>query len=182
MVSPIMDFQPCLYWGIIYWEHSCSQLYPEEFNTIFEKRVRKDMKVKVDYLHFGWLDFVDGYHKAVKKAPYSIYGIIAFLESKCEDKVLGLGLLERFYKSCHAYTHGSIQTAKYPILHYFEISAMLYFIIRETFLLLCNEMKAEAMVEGQDIISMIDRDFNILNEQYEIRSTERFEKYYKPGS
>lgn len=163
-------------------EYSCSQLYPEEFNTIFEKRVRKDMKAKVDYLHFGWMDFVDGYHKTVKKTPYSIYGIIAFLESKCEDKVLGLGLLERFYKSCHAYTHGSIQTAKYPILHYFEISAMLYYIIRKTFLLLCNEMKAESMVEGQDIISMIDRDFNILNEQYEIRSTERFENYYNPGS
>ena len=59
---------------------------------------------------------------------------------------------------------------------------MLYFIIRETYLLLCNEKKVESMIEGQDIISMIDRDFNILHKQYEIRSTEKFDRYYNLGS
>lgn len=55
---------------------------------------------------------------------------------------------------------------------------MLYFIARETFLLLCNEKKVDTMIEGMDIISMLDRDFNVLYEQYEIRSTDKFEKYY----
>lgn len=162
-------------------QYSCSRTYPEEFNVLFEKRDCQASKARADYLHFGWVDFIDGYHKTVRKYPYSIYGIFTFLKDKNEDKVLGLEWLERFYKSCHAYTHGSIQTAKYPVLHYFEISIMLYFIIRETFLLLCKEKKVEAMIEGQDIIFMIDRDFNIIYKQYEIRSTERFERYYNLG-
>lgn len=162
-------------------EYSCRRSYPEEFNVLFEKRSCKEIKVKADYLHFGWVDFIDGYHNVVKKVPYSINGIITFLENNSKGRILGLEQLRAFYKTCHAYTHGSIQTAKYPVLHYFEISTMLYFVIRETFLLLCNENEIEAMVEEQDIISMADRDFHIMHEQYEIRSTERFEEYYKPG-
>lgn len=34
-------------------EYSCRQTYPKEFNTLFEKRVRQDLKVRADYLHFG---------------------------------------------------------------------------------------------------------------------------------
>ncbi len=67
------------------------------------------------------------------------------------------------------------------MLHYFEISIMLYFVIRKSFLLLCKEKKVETMINGQNIISMIDRDFDVLYYQYSIRSTENFEKYYKNG-
>ena len=81
----------------------------------------------------------------------------------------------------HAYTHGSIQTARYPVLHYFEISIMLYLVIRQTFLLLCKEKEVEPMIDGQDIISMIDRDFDILYDQYLNRSTENFDRYYNLG-
>ena len=158
-----------------------SQTYSEEFNVLFEKRNRKELKAKGDYLHFGWVDFIDGYHKVVKKLPYSVYGIITFLKDKNRDKISELERLEFFYKSCHAYTHGSIQAAKYPVLHYFEISIMLYYIIRDTFLLICGEKGVEALVNGEDIISMIDRDFKILYGQYEIRSTDLFERYYSSG-
>lgn len=89
--------------------------------------------------------------------------------------------LEDFYRSCHAYTHGSIQTAKYPVLHYFEISIMLYYVIRDTFLLICREKGTEALVNGEDIVSMIDRDFEVLYGQYKIRSTDMFERYYALG-
>lgn len=157
-------------------EYSCNRTYSKDFNRLFEKRVCQSSKSKADYLHFGWLDHVDGYHKKVKKMPYSVYGIVAFLKNG--DSILGLEWLENFYKSCHAYTHGSIQTAKYPVLHYFEISMMLYFVMRNTFLLLCKEKKADNMIGECDIISMIDRDFCILNNQYQMRSTENFEKYY----
>ncbi len=156
-------------------EYSCSQTYPEEFNALFEKRVRQDLKDRADYLHFGWVDFIDGYHKEVKKLPYSIYGIITFFKAKKEVGILELELLGDFYKSCHAYTHGSIQTAKYPLLHYFEISIMLYHVIRGTFLLMCREKGVEALVDGSDVIAMIDRDFEVFYEQYKTRSTERVE-------
>lgn len=156
-------------------EYSCRQTYPKEFNALFEKRVCQDSKARADYLHFGWVDFIDKYHKITKKFPYSIYGIITFLKAKNEDRILELEQLESFYKSCHAYTHGSIQTAKYPELHYFEISIMLYYVVRGTFLLMCREKGVEALVDGSDVISMIDRDFAVLHEQYKTRSTEMFE-------
>lgn len=156
-------------------EYACRQTYPKKFNALFEKRVCQDSKAKADYLHFGWVDFIDKYHKAVKKFPYSVYGIITFLKDENEDRILELELLEDFYKSCHAYTHGSIQTAKYPLLHYFEISIMLYYVMRGTFLLMCKEKGVEALIDGNDVIPMIDRDFEVLYEQYKIRSTEMFE-------
>lgn len=163
-------------------EYSCNQAYPEEFHVLFKKRFCPKSKVKADFLHFGWVDVIDGYHDIAKNSPYSIYGIITFLKDKNKDRSIEIEWLEQFYKSCHAYTHGSIQIAKYPVLHYFEISIMLYFIIRGTFLLLCKEKKAETMIDGQGIISMIDRDFEVLCSQYNLRSTETFERYYNSGS
>lgn len=162
-------------------EFSCNQLYPKEFNTLFEKRINKNVKAKADYIHFGWVDNIDGYHKVVKKSPYSVYGIITFLKHRYEDRISELECLERLYKSCHAYTHGSIQISKYPVLHYFEISLILYFIIRSTFLLLCEEKRVKSLDDEQDIISMLDRDFKILYNQYISRSTERFDRYYNLG-
>lgn len=156
-------------------EYSCRHAYPKEFNELFKKRYRQDLKVRADYLHFGWVDFIDKYHKIAKKFPYSVYGILTFLKTKDEDRIFELEQLESFYKSCHAYTHGSIQAAKYPVLHYFEISIMLYYVVRGTFLLVCKEKGVEALVDENDVISMIDRDFEVLYEQYKIRSTEMFE-------
>ena len=40
---------------------------------------------------------------------------------------------------------------------------------------MCGENGVEALVDGNNVISMIDRDFEVLHEQYKIRSTERFE-------
>ncbi len=163
-------------------QYSCDNKYPHEFKQLFEKRMCNRSKATSDFLHFGWVDYIDEFHKVVKKFPYSVYGIITFLKIENEGKNLGLECLEGFYKSCHAYTHGSIQIAKYPVLHYFEISIMLYLIIRQTFLLLCGEQEEEPVIEGQDIIPMIDRDFEILYNQYQKRSTESFEEYYHFGS
>ena len=39
---------------------------------------------------------------------------------------------------------------------------MLYYVIRDTFLLICGEKGVEALVNGDDIISMIDRDFAVI--------------------
>ena len=163
-------------------EYSCHRTYSKEFNAMFKKRLCQMSKGKAGFLHFGWVDYIDGYHEVVEKSPYSVYGIISCLKDENKDKNAELKWLEDFYRSCHAYTHGSIQITKYPVLHYFEISIMLYFIIRETFILLCKEKKVETIIEGHNLISMIDRDFSILYNQYERRSTERFDKYYNIGS
>lgn len=157
----------------------CSQKYPEEFYVLFKARSYKNSKSRNDYLHFGWVDFIDEYHSVVKKAPYSVYGLITFLKNKNKDKILEIEQLERLYKLCHAYTHGNVQMAVYPLLHYFEILIMLYHVIRGTFLLLCNENGTESKIGGIDVISMIDRDFKILFEQYMNRSTEKFEENKK---
>jgi len=93
-------------------------------------------------------------------------------------KISELEELEHFYKSCHIYTHGNTQIIKYPILHYFEISIMLYYIIRNTFLLLCKENETKIAINELDIIALIDRDFEILYKQYSKRSTKNFENYY----
>lgn len=127
------------------------------------------------------MTLIDSYHNVVKKSPYSVYGIINFLKDQYKECISELEWLEMFYKSCHAYTHGSIQMSKYPVLHYFEISIMLYFIIRRTFVLLCEEKGVKPLVDEVDIISMLDREFQLLFKQYESRSTERFEAYYDVG-
>lgn len=38
--------------------------------------------------------------------------------------------------------------------------------------------KTGVVIAEQDIISMIDRDFEVLYNQYQKRSTENFDKYY----
>lgn len=82
-------------------EYSCHREYPKEFDELFEQRNHRKSKAKADFLHFGWVDRIDGYHNTVKKIPYSIYGILAFLKGKDEDRVFELGQLEDFYQSCY---------------------------------------------------------------------------------
>lgn len=153
----------------------CSQKYPKEFMDLFEKRRKREMNNKVDYLHYGWLDWVDGYHDTVKQAPYSMNGMIAYLKnclpSKKQDE---LSKLQYFYKMCHGYTHGSVQGAIYPELHYFEISIMLYYAIRNIFVMLCHKYSEEFTINGADVVVMADRDMVELLRQYEDR-IEKFE-------
>ena len=67
-------------------EYSCHRKYPDEFNVLFKKCICLKAKAKADFLHFGWVDNIEEYHKTVKKFPYSVYGIIAFLKEKNKDK------------------------------------------------------------------------------------------------
>ena len=76
---------------------------------------------------------------------------------------------------CHGYTHGSVQGAIYPELHYYEISIMLYYAVRNTFVMLCYKHNEELAINGVDVIAMVDRDIVELLGQYEERSTEKFE-------
>ena len=41
---------------------------------------------KVAYMHYGWLDWVEGYHDIVNQTPYSMNGMIAYLKNSVYGK------------------------------------------------------------------------------------------------
>lgn len=155
----------------------CRQSYPEEFIELYN--IRKDLNTnsKVNYLHYGWLDSISDYEPQ-NTSRYSIYGILRYLKdnSRSNDE---LAIIERLYKMCHGYTHGSSVHMKYPLLQYFEISIMVYFVIKSVFSNIHLELKREMLNEDRELIDILDRDFKTLYGQYEKRSTDNFELYYK---
>lgn len=156
----------------------CSQKYPEEFNKLYEQRRNQSSKSKVDYLHYGWLDSILAYN-STSNHRYSIYGIFDYLESESNGTQFNsLNDIKRLYKMCHGYTHGSAIHVKYPLLQYFEISMMLYYVVRNVFTEICNISNIDIPDNEPNIAEIVDRDFAILKEQYRIRSTENFDLYY----
>lgn len=152
----------------------CSQKYPARLNILYTQRKHKLSKNKTDFLHYGWLDSIGNYNTKVKN-KYSIYGVFDYLTNN-NDNVLNDIL--HFYKMCHGYTHGSSIHVKYPLLQYFEISIMLYYVLRHTFIVICDKSSINVSGDEPDIIKILDRDFNILRNQYNIKSTENFDSYY----
>lgn len=162
-------------------EKSCvSQSYSDEFNDLFLNRVNQSHKNKVDYLHFGWVDCVSDYHQIVKYRPYSINGIVTYLRSiyNQEDETF-LNNLNELFKMCHGYTHGNIGHSRYPILHYFEISMMLYGTLSHTYLIVCEALKQDTKINDIDIVSELNQAYGILAQQYNKTTTENFEYYYQ---
>ena len=157
----------------------CEQEYPDEFNYLFDNRISKFGKNKVNYLHYGWVDDIPNYHTIVKSNPYTMDGLFTFNTTIANDDDNPLfAHLEMLYKMCHGYIHGSVSGSKYPLLHYFEISSMLYYTIEHTFRLLCDILQAPTEIADIDIIAKADRDYCVMTNQYNNRSTENFEKYY----
>lgn len=155
----------------------CSQTYPEEFITLYNARKYGAPKSRVNYLHFGWLDSISDYDTKTSNR-YSIYGILNYL--KRDDKPIhDLTDIEPLYKMCHGYTHGSTVHVLYPLLQYFEISLMIYYIIKPIFACICSADKIEIPHADKLLLTALDRDLKKLKEQYAKRSTENFESYYK---
>lgn len=157
----------------------CNQNYPKEFNDLFENRKNKKCKNKIDYLHFGWLDLIDDFGVCGAQS-YTLNGIIKYLKKKYGNQHSKLfDYLYSLYKICNGYTHGTTPVAKYPLLHYFEISIMLYYTIANTYIILCSRLKTDTKINNIDIINKLETDFNNLLTQYHSRSTANFENYYK---
>lgn len=157
----------------------CSQKYPEKFNELYEKRKNQSPKSKVDYLHYGWLDSIVAYN-STENDRYSIYGIFDYLMRESNDTQSdSLNEIKRLYKMCHGYTHGSTIHVKYPLLQYFEISMMIYYVVRNVFTEICNISNIDISDNEPNLAEIVDRDFAILKEQYHIRSTENFDLYYE---
>lgn len=156
----------------------CSQKYPDEFIELFDKRILASSKSKVDYLHYGWLDNIETYTTKFTNR-YSIYGIMDYLMDNADDEQYAvLNHIKTLYKMCHGYTHGSAVHVRYPLLQYFEISIMLYHVITTIFNDIHKTLNIDFATEDEVLIDILNRDFSILNDQYEKRSTENFNLYY----
>ncbi len=161
-------------------DKSCiSQTYSDEFNSLYASRINQKHYDKIDFMHYGWVDSICDYHNVIKTKPYSINGIIQYLYSLYDDEGnLFLSNLERLFKMCHGYTHGNIGCAIYPILHYFEISMMLYGTLSHTYRMLCDILQQDEKINGIDVLAELDETYKQLEIQYENRTTENFKYYY----
>ena len=162
-------------------EKSCvSQTYSEEFIDLYLKRINQSRKNKVEYLHFGWVDCISDYHKKVKSNPYSINGIVEYLRfiynNEDDNFLINLKVL---FNMCHGYTHGSIGFSRYPILHYYEISIMLYSTLCHTYLIICEALLQDTKINDIDIVSELNQAYALLEKQYSKKTTENFDYYYK---
>lgn len=155
----------------------CSQKYPNGFIQLYNSRKLLPLKSKVNYLHYGWLDGIEQYDTR-KANRYSIYGILDYLTNSI-DRENELDRMAVLYKMCHGYTHGSTVHVRYPLLQYFEISFMLYYVVKPIFTSIQAELEIEMSSKDILLINMLERDIKTLDEQYRKRSTDNFELYYR---
>lgn len=154
----------------------CNQKYPDEFISFYNTRMLPTTN-KVEYLHYGWLDNIAAYKPNSNR--YSIYGILEYLQNDADAEFsFALNHLTRLYKGCHGYTHGSSTQVKYPLLQYFELSTMLYYVVKDVFIYLHKELKVEIHTDDMTLIQNLERDFETLQNQHLNQSTENYELYY----
>ena len=156
----------------------CSQEYPDEFIKLYNNRILESSKNKVDYLHYGWLDNISDYDTK-NSNRYSIYGILDYLIDVLDGaQSKKLDHIKILFKMCHGYTHGSICSVKYPLLQYFEISIMIYYVITSIFDDICNVSADGCTTENRMLVNMLNRDFDVLLKQYKNRTKDSFNLYY----
>ena len=154
----------------------CNQVFPKEFTDAFNNRINRREHNKVEYLHFGFVDGIPDYHKIVKKKPYTVSGLIEYLMSQADDSLYKrLETLQTLYKMCHGYTHGNIDEARFPLLHYFEISLILGNVIPDVYRMFCEDYEVDSDLFGIDMLGIISKNMELLETQHSQRSTENFE-------
>lgn len=161
----------------------CGKNYGEDFDKKWKNRTNKHCNKKIEYLHYGWLDGIQDYHKNCGKKAYSPSGLFNYLQYKYDianNKYKEMLIyLNDLYKISHSYTHGNIGNTAYPLLNYFEISIILYIILTDSYKMFCEDLELSTNIEGIDICASIDEDISILINQYKKRSNKNFEMYYK---
>lgn len=154
----------------------CEQVFPDEFNNLFANRKNKNERNKIEYLHYGFVDKIPNYHDIVKQKPYTLIGVLNYLKTNCPNEQVGMfEMMERLYKMCHVYVHGSVVESRYPLLHYFEISLILSCVIPSVYEMFCEDYTEDKDINGISVLDKLNSDYAMLLEQYEKRSTENFE-------
>ena len=156
----------------------CGIKYPDEFENKYLNRKNKKEKSRIDFLHYGWIDNLSDYHEIVTKNPYSINGLIEYIKIKIGNET-NFDNLKHLYRMCHSYTHGNVGISKYPLLHYFELSIILGTIVPHTYELLVNRLNCDNKILDVDILDVLNKDYQKVFEQYQKKSTENFELFYK---
>ena len=154
----------------------CEQVFPDEFNNLFANRKNKNERNRIEYLHYGFVDKIPNYHDIVKQKPYTLIGVLNYLKTNCPNEQVGMfEMMERLYKMCHVYVHGSVVESRYPLLHYFEISLILSCVIPSVYEMVCEDYTEDKDINGISVLDKLNSDYAMLLEQYEERSTENFE-------
>lgn len=161
-------------------ENACGeQKYPKELEDLYKKRLNKSCTNKIDYLHYGWLDSVNGYHLNGMR-PYSVSGIISYLKTRfSSDNISLLSDMEYLYKTCHIYSHGNTITSKYRLIEYFQISRLLQYSVGSAYKLLCGRLQVSMDINGINMVSKFTNDVQMLVKQHRNASTENLERYSK---
>lgn len=132
--------------------------FDDKFLDKFNNRLNKSCRNKIEFLHYGWVDVIPGYHQIVDKNPYSFGGIKKFVVKKFADVDKNqCDLLDYYHSMCNGYAHGSILNSKYPLLHYFEITSILVNVTANAYLAACNEIGEDTKIDELDIISEINK-------------------------
>lgn len=131
-------------------------------------------------MHFGWVDDIADYHIKVTDGPYSVGGLIKYLESFLDDTQKGyFEMLGHLHLRCHGYTHGSIPNGGYPLLHYIDLMMILANVGRHAFILLKDEADNDGLINGEDVLETFEDDINALRNIYVSKSTQMFETFHK---
>ena len=145
------------------------------------KEAEKNAKYRgttVDFIHFGWTDKIDDYKP--KNKPYSIQGLMDYIENKYENSIKDMiPLLRNLYKQCHTYAHGTIGQTVYPILHYQEVTSILFLVLTQTVDYMCNIYNADKTLNGINVFELLNKDFDDLSFKRQLFTTENLNKYYK---
>lgn len=157
----------------------CEQKYSQEFKSAYQNKQSTTYCKMADYLHWGWVDSIEHYHDIVKQNPYSISGVINYLKLLYKDDIIFVSNPDFLYKICNGYTHGNTIRARYPLLYYFEITFMLYETLLHSYEILCEACNIDKKIENIDIVEKIEKYYAKFEKQYQQRSTEKFEEYYK---
>ena len=154
--------------------------FNDEFQEKYKNRINKSERNQIDYLHYGWVDTIPGYHDVVDRHPYSFGGIKNFIV----EKFVGIDknqydLLDYYHTMCNGYIHGSVLKSKYPLLHYFEICSILANVTVNAYSAACKEIGMDTKIDGIDIIAEINKHYKILKEAESKKNTTNFDNYYK---
>lgn len=155
--------------------------FPPEFEELFANRKNKSQNNQIDYLHYGWVDKIKHYHQIERNKPYTFNSLFDYIREIAPEESKGyFDFLPVLYSRCHGFTHGNIGNGGYPLMHYMELTMILYMVLDHVFRMLCTESKNDHLINGIDIIESIEKDAEKMIHQYNRRSTEMFEQFYKP--
>ena len=152
-----------------------TQEYSDEFIELYEARTISDVS-RNNYLHYGFVDAIEDYHREITDNPYSVYGILHYLEkSSADTQYETFSKLETLYKICNGFAHGNAIISRFTTLHYFELSLILGEIVPKIYLATCEELGCDKSINGIDILKLFDEEFSLLQRQYESKATALFE-------